>query len=73
MSKTLLFIYISFLDKFPTGEMSRGEFVGYTLERDPRTGRDNADTLFDIFDKDSSGSMDFEEFLMASLATKVRR
>ena len=52
--------------------MSRGEFVGYTLELDPRTGRDNADTLFDIFDKDSSGSMDFEEFLMASLATKVR-
>ena len=68
----ILFIYL-LVDKFPTGEMSRGEFVGYTLERDPRTGRDNADTLFDIFDKDSSGSMDFEEFLMASLATKVRR
>ena len=59
------------LDKYPTGEMTKEQFVAYSLEKDELAEEDNAGSLFEIFDKDSSGSMDFSEFLMANQASKV--
>ena len=51
--------------------MTKEQFVAYSLEKDELAEEDNAGSLFEIFDKDSSGSMDFSEFLMANQASKV--
>ena len=53
--------------------MKKEDFVAYTLERDEMAEEDTAGSLFLIFDKDQSGTMDFSEFLMASRASKARR
>ena len=58
-------------DKYPSGEMSKEEFVSYTLEKDDTADEDIANSLFEIFDKDASGAMDFSEFIMACQASKV--
>ena len=57
--------------KYPSGEMKKDEFVAYSLEKDDMMEEDTAESLFGIFDKDSSGSMDFFEFLMASRVSKA--
>ena len=64
--------HAAFLYKYPTGEMKKEDFVAYILEKDDMAEEDTAESLFGIFDKDSSGTMDFAEFLMASHATKVK-
>ena len=58
-------------DKYPSGEMTKEEFVSYTLEKDDTADEDIANSLFEIFDKDASGAMDFSEFIMACQASKV--
>ena len=60
-----------FVDKYPSGEMKKEDFVSYILEKDDMAEEDTAESLFGIFDKDQSGTMDFSEFAMASRATKV--
>merc|ERR1711976_550523 len=64
--------HATFIDKFPDGEMKKEDFVAYTLERDEMAEEDTAGSLFLIFDKDQSGTMDFSEFLMASRASKLK-
>ena len=51
--------------------MTRDEFKAFVLEKDENETGENAEALFEIFDKDSNGTMDFQEFLMASQANKV--
>ena len=64
--------HAAFIDKYPTGEMKKEDFIAYILEKDDMAEEETAESLFGIFDKDSSGTMDFSEFLMASQATKVK-
>ena len=52
--------------------MKKEDFVSYSLEKDDMMEEDTAESLFAIFDKDSSGSMDFFEFLMASRVSKAK-
>ena len=61
----------AFLEKYPAGEMTKKEFVDYCLEKDDTSDESISETLFNIFDKDSSGSMDFSEYIMASRVSKV--
>ena len=70
--RSFIYFYI-ILDKFPSGEMTRDEFTAFVLEKDENETGENAEALFEIFDKDSNGTMDFQEFLMASQANKVNR
>ena len=51
--------------------MTRDEFTAFSLEKDENETGENAEALFEIFDKDSNGTMDFQEFLMANQANKV--
>ena len=52
--------------------MTRDEFTAFVLEKDENETGENAEALFEIFDKDSNGTMDFQEFLMANQANKVK-
>ena len=63
--------YEAFLEKYPAGEMTKEEFVAYCLEKDDTAEESMSEALFRIFDKDSSGSIDFFEYVMASRASKV--
>ena len=67
----IIFISLSDQDKYPSGEMTKEEFVAFTLEKDDTADEDIASSLFEIFDKDASGAMDFSEFIMASQVSKV--
>ena len=49
----------------PTGEMSKEEFME-TTKKMGTMKRSMAESLFRVFDEDDSGTMDFEEFMMAS-------
>ena len=51
--------------------MTKEEFVSFTLEKDDTADEDIAHSLFEIFDKDASGAMDFSEFIMACQVSKV--
>ena len=51
--------------------MTKEEFVTFTLERDDTADEDNANSLFEIFDKDASGAMSFSEYMMACQVSKV--
>ncbi len=51
--------------------MTKDEFVSFTLEKDDTADEDIANSLFEIFDKDASGAMDFSEFIMACQVSKV--
>ena len=53
--------------------MTRDEFTAFVLEKDENETVENAEALFEIFDKDSNGTMDFQEFLMARQANKVSK
>ena len=57
--------YKKFLKNHPTGEMSKQEFMEATKKMGTMK-RSMAESLFRVFDEDDSGSMDFEEFMMAS-------
>ena len=61
----------AFIEKYPAGVMTKQGFVDYCLERDETAEETLSETLFQIFDKDSSGSIDFSEYIMASRASKV--
>ena len=61
----------AFTEKYPAGVMTKREFVEYCLEKDDTAEESLSEALFKIFDKDSSGSMDFSEYIMASRASKV--
>ena len=63
--------YEAFIEKYPAGEMTKQEFVDYCMEKDDTAEETLSEALFNIFDKDTSGSIDFSEYLMASRATKV--
>ena len=64
--------YEAFLEKYPAGEMTKEEFVAYCLEKDDTAEESMSEALFRIFDKDSSGSIDFFEYVMASRASKTQ-
>ena len=51
--------------------MTKEQFVSFTLEKDDTADEDIANSLFEIFDKDASGAMDFSEFIMACQVSKV--
>ena len=63
----------AFLEKYPAGEMTKQEFVDYCQEKDDTAEDTRSEALFNIFDKDGSGSIDFSEYIMASRATKVEK
>ena len=54
-----------FIKNYPKGEMSKREFVEATKKMG-NMKRSMAESLFRVFDEDKSGSMDFEEFMLAS-------
>ena len=59
-----------FMKKHPTGEMTQEDFI----ENSKLMGgvkRCMAESLFRVFDEDHSGTMDFEEFMMASNCTNM--
>ena len=77
--------HASFIQECPTGEMSKEKFIelsevfNFLLVFSNLTflqkvlGDDAqflADALFRVFDDDGSGSMDFQEYIMALNATK---
>ena len=57
--------YKKFMKSYPTGEMSKEEFIEATKNMGTMK-RSMAKSLFRVFDEDDSGRMDFEEFMMAS-------
>ena len=57
--------YKKFMKNYPRGEMSKGEFVKATKKMG-NMKRSMAESLFRVFDEDESGTMDFEEFMLAS-------
>ena len=61
----------AFIEKYPSGEMSKEEFIAACMEKD-EDSEDSAESLFGIFDEDGSGTMDFIEFMMASNATTLK-
>ena len=63
--------YNDFMAVYTFGEMTRREFVHYCNRADGLT-EDEAESLFNVFDADGSGSMDFMEFMMAKNATDLR-
>ena len=54
------------MNEYPGGEMTKQQFIE-TCEADDT--RDIAESLFKVFDKDKSGTMDFCEYMLASNAT----
>jgi Ca2+-binding EF-hand superfamily protein len=71
MSKTnlekqeIIDMFKGFMNENPTGEMSKEQFIE-TCDEDTK---DIAESLFNVFDKDGSGTMDFWEYMLASNAT----
>ena len=65
--------YEAFVEKYPAGEMTKQEFVDYCQEKDDTAEDTRSEALFNIFDKDGSGSIDFSEYIMAIRATKVEK
>ena len=61
----------AFIEKYPSGEMSKEEFVAVCMEKD-EDSEEGAESLFGIFDEDGSGTMDFMEFMMANNATTLK-
>ena len=60
-----------FLEAHPEGSMTKAQFVSSCLGKDGGS-EDQAAALFQVFDGDESGTMDFTEFMMASNATTLR-
>jgi Ca2+-binding EF-hand superfamily protein len=60
-----------FIKTHPKGTMTKADFISSCLEKDG-ISEDKAEALFNVFDGDESGTMDFVEFLMASNATTLR-
>ena len=60
-----------FTEFYTFGEMTRKEFVAYCNKTDGLT-YEEAESLFNVFDADGSGTMDFMEFMMAKNATDLR-
>ena len=58
-------MFIGFKNEYPKGEMTKEEFIE-TCDDDTK---DIAESLFKVFDKDGSGTMDFWEYMLASNAT----
>ena len=54
-----------FINEYSGGEMTKEQFME-TCEDDTK---DIAESLFKVFDKDGSGTMDFWEYMLASNAT----
>ena len=71
MSKTsleeqeIMDMFKGFMNEYPGGEMTKDQFIE-TCEDDTK---DIAESLFKVFDKDDSGTMDFWEYMLASNAT----
>ena len=53
------------MKSYPIGEMSKEEFIEATKKMGTMK-RSLAQSLFRVFDEDDSGTMDFEEFMMAT-------
>ena len=63
--KQIVVKYNNFMKNYPTGEMTKEEFI----ENSKKMGtmkRCISESIFRVFDEDNSGTMDFEEFMMAS-------
>lgn len=58
-------MFIGFMNEYPKGEMTMEEFI----ETCDEETKDMAESLFKVFDKDGSGTMDFWEYMLASNAT----
>lgn len=63
-----------FLEKYPAGFMTKSEFLAFCMEKDGDTEdvKEKAEQLFNVFDGDENGTMDFMEYAMASNATTLR-
>eukprot|EP00092_Neocalanus_flemingeri_P013638 GFUD01014709.1.p1 GENE.GFUD01014709.1~~GFUD01014709.1.p1 ORF type:complete len:221 (+),score=70.16 GFUD01014709.1:66-728(+) len=63
--------YSSFMKECPAGEMSKEKFVQLSETVLGDEAQFLADSLFRVFDDDGSGTMDFQEYIMALNATKL--
>ena len=64
--------YAGFMRDTPTGEMQRSEFVQIYKELFPNGDATTFSTyIFNVIDKDGSGSINFEEFLEVSFAPLI--
>ena len=60
-----------FITSYPEGKMTLDKFVMKCLEKEDSTEQQAA-ALFNVFDKDENGTMDFIEYMMAANATTLR-
>ena len=54
-------------DKDHSGELDRQEFLEYFMKADSRMTKEQIENVFDNMDYDSSGTIDYDEFMVASI------
>ena len=59
-----------FYEKYPNGEMTKIQFIDHCLA--DGESKDHAESMFNVFDVDGSGTMDFVEFMMANNASTLK-
>ena len=62
----------AFMNTCSTGEMTKAQFLEASKSTLGDEGGLMADSLFRVFDEDSSGTMDFTEYMMASNCTSLK-
>ena len=62
----VLVAYDKFFKKYPSGKISKEDFI------EESKGNLMADTLFDVFDEDKSGCLDFYEFMMVKNTSSLQ-
>ena len=60
-----------FISCHPDGKMTQDKFIMKCLEKEDST-EEKAVALFNVFDKDENGTMDFIEYMLAANATTLR-
>ena len=59
------------MKNYPDGEMTKPQFIKRCISQ-YNSSEEQAENLFNVFDGDSSETIDFSEFIMASHATTLR-
>ena len=71
MEEDVLIEHEDFVEKYPEGFMTKPEFLARCMKKYDTT-EEQAEAVFNVFDVDQSGTVDFAEFMMASHATTLR-
>lgn len=54
-------------DKDHSGELDRKEFLEYFMKADSKMTKEQIEKVFDNMDYDGSGTIDYDEFMVASI------